>query len=76
MSVQIPPPSPLSCCPMCGQPNQCAMAAGRPPESCWCMAQVINPAVLASLPEAQRGKACICAACGIGSADNDLSPHR
>ncbi|MFN3439902.1 MAG: cysteine-rich CWC family protein [Acidovorax sp.] len=71
MPAQTPPPSLLSCCPLCGQPNQCAMVAGRPPESCWCMAQVIDSAVLATLPEAQRGKACICANCGTPQTDDD-----
>jgi len=51
-------------CPLCKRPNQCAIAAGRPPQSCWCMAATIAPEALAALPAAERGKACICAACG------------
>ena len=53
-----------SVCPLCGQSNECAIAAGRPAESCWCMTQAINPAALAALPQEGRGKVCICAACG------------
>ncbi|HRL98777.1 MAG TPA: cysteine-rich CWC family protein [Acidovorax sp.] len=51
-------------CPLCGQPNQCAVAAGRPAHSCWCMTAAISPEVLAAIPEAERGKTCICPACG------------
>jgi len=52
-------PHPLRC-PLCGQPNQCALASGQPARSCWCMA----PGALAALPEGLRGQVCICAACG------------
>ncbi|MDD2178739.1 cysteine-rich CWC family protein [Acidovorax sp. D2M1] len=58
-----------SCCPLCGQPNQCAIAAGRPAESCWCMTQAIDPAALAALPDEARGQVCICAACGAPTPD-------
>ncbi|MCZ8221975.1 MAG: cysteine-rich CWC family protein [Acidovorax sp.] len=69
----MPAPNPLptspSRCPLCGAANQCAIAAGRPPESCWCMVQPIAPAALAAVPTAQRGQICICPACGTMSAD-------
>ena len=58
-----------SVCPLCGQPNQCAIAAGRPAESCWCMTQAIDPAALAALPQEAPGKVCICAACGAPTPD-------
>ena len=58
-----------SVCPLCGQPNQCAIAAGRPAESCWCMTQAIDPAALAALPQEAPGKVCICAACGSPTPD-------
>ncbi|MFT3813387.1 MAG: cysteine-rich CWC family protein [Acidovorax sp.] len=55
-------------CPLCGQPNQCAVAAGLPAEQCWCMSAPISREVLrdalARLPEDQRGQACLCPACG------------
>ncbi|MFD2755012.1 cysteine-rich CWC family protein [Comamonas terrae] len=51
-------------CPLCGQPNRCAIAAGLPAESCWCMRAEIPRQALARIPEPQRGKACICPACG------------
>ncbi|MBV7456586.1 cysteine-rich CWC family protein [Acidovorax sp. sif1233] len=63
-----PSSSPSSSCPLCGQPNQCAIAAGQPAESCWCMARVINPEALAALPAPARGQVCICPACGARGA--------
>lgn len=54
-------------CPLCGQPNQCAMEAQRasgvkqPP--CWCTQVKFDAALLSRLPEQARGRACICAAC-------------
>ncbi|RQO80923.1 cysteine-rich CWC family protein [Acidovorax sp. FJL06] len=68
MSTENPPSPSPSCCPLCGRANQCAMAAGRPPESCWCMTTPITPAALAAVPEAQRGQVCVCAACGAAPA--------
>ena len=61
-----PEPAALStaACPLCGQPNQCAIAAGRPAHSCWCMTAAIPAEALAAIPAAERGKACICPACG------------
>ncbi|KAB7579038.1 cysteine-rich CWC family protein [Verminephrobacter eiseniae] len=56
-------PHPLRC-PLCGQPNQCALASGQPARSCWCMARRLAPCALAALPEGLRGQVCICAACG------------
>ena len=50
-------------CPLCGQPNQCAIGAGLPPESCWCMQTPVSPDALAQLPDEARGKACICPVC-------------
>ncbi|WP_312567197.1 cysteine-rich CWC family protein [Comamonas sp.] len=55
--------NPLAC-PLCGQANQCAVAAGLPAQSCWCMQQRIAPEVLERIPAAQRRQACVCPACG------------
>lgn len=58
-------PDPLAkTCPLCGADNQCAMANGKPPESCWCQSVQIDPEALARVPEASRNKHCICQACG------------
>ena len=51
-------------CPLCRQPNQCAVAAGHPAHSCWCMTAAIAPEALAAIPDSERGKACICPTCG------------
>ncbi|MBS0610722.1 MAG: cysteine-rich CWC family protein [Proteobacteria bacterium] len=50
-------------CPLCGQSNRCAMAAGLPPAHCWCMSRAVSPAALQRLPAEQRGQACICPQC-------------
>jgi len=53
-------------CPLCRQPNECAVAAGLDPESCWCMTATMSPDALASIPARARGKICICARCAAG----------
>jgi len=52
-------------CPLCGQANRCAMESppGPSPEPCWCNRIHFSAALLQSLPEAAKGKACICQAC-------------
>jgi hypothetical protein len=50
-------------CPLCGGDNQCAMASGKAPESCWCVSVEIAPTVLQRLPADAIGKVCICGAC-------------
>jgi len=57
------PPDPARC-PLCGAPNACALARGETPaEACWCRAERFSEALLARVPEAARGVACICRAC-------------
>ncbi|MDI4644049.1 cysteine-rich CWC family protein [Cohnella hashimotonis] len=53
-------------CPLCGGPNGCAIEAGKPAESCWCMRATIEKNVLASVPLPLQGRACICPACAAG----------
>lgn len=50
-------------CPLCGEANECAIAAGRSPETCWCMSATIDPKVIARIPAEARGKICICERC-------------
>ncbi|MEK9952678.1 MAG: cysteine-rich CWC family protein [Curvibacter sp.] len=54
-------------CPLCGQPNACAneiaRATGQAQSSCWCTTVRFTPGLLARVPPAARGRACICAAC-------------
>jgi hypothetical protein len=48
-------------CPLCGDSNECGMAAGR--DECWCTRVVIEKATLDRLPEAARGVVCVCPRC-------------
>ena len=54
-------------CPLCGSTNMCAMevakTTGKPLERCWCVDAVFTPELLESLPEAAKGKACVCFNC-------------
>jgi hypothetical protein len=49
-------------CPLCGDANACAMAAGAP-GPCWCESASFPPDVLASVPPESQGRTCICAQC-------------
>ena len=62
----MPPATPIPAhdCPLCGGPNQCAAAqSGSFETPCWCREATFSPDLLARLPEAQRGQACICQDC-------------
>jgi hypothetical protein len=54
-------------CPLCGEPNQCAMEreriTGEPQPPCWCTRADFASDLLARVPAPARGQACICAAC-------------
>jgi hypothetical protein len=54
-------------CPLCGQPNLCAMeieqVTGVKPEACWCTHLDFNAELLAQVPAEAESVACICAAC-------------
>ncbi|RMX06467.1 hypothetical protein D8I35_08030 [Corticibacter populi] len=65
-------------CPLCGQPNQCAVAAGLAPAQCWCMQAHIAPVALARARQLRApgapARQCICPACGACTEAPD--PHR
>ncbi|MGA8008179.1 MAG: cysteine-rich CWC family protein [Thiomonas sp.] len=63
-------------CPLCGQPNQCTLAAGGDAgRTCWCSRVEIAPQTLARIPAACLGVACICAQCArAGAAAPKLNP--
>lgn len=66
-------------CPLCGQPNVCAMelerASGQPQEPCWCTQVDFSAELLERVPLAARGMACICRACATaGAADDAATP--
>ena len=56
-------------CPLCGEPNGCAMAAGASgsestcAQPCWCVNARFSPELLARVPAAAQRVACICARC-------------
>lgn len=59
---------PHSSCPLCGGANACAPAAcGRLDVDCWCRRERFSPEILARVPAAERGRACICQACVAAS---------
>ncbi|TBU99840.1 cysteine-rich CWC family protein [Stutzerimonas kirkiae] len=45
-------------CPLCGQSNICD-----PTGDCWCFHTHIDRQALERIPQASRGKACLCPAC-------------
>jgi hypothetical protein len=56
-------------CPLCGASNDCAAARNGTFETpCWCAGASIDAALLACVPAAQRGRACVCAACAARQA--------
>ncbi|MDO5289935.1 MAG: cysteine-rich CWC family protein [Pseudomonadota bacterium] len=68
--TRLPPPDPARC-PLCGQPNGCAVhqarASGQPQPPCWCTHVRFTEALLARVPPAARRRTCICAACATAS---------
>ncbi len=67
MSVPLPTALDPSRCPLCGQPNRCAMDVQRetgvtqPP--CWCTGVTFDATLLARVPAEAQQRACICQAC-------------
>ncbi|MCE9657945.1 MAG: cysteine-rich CWC family protein [Burkholderiales bacterium] len=59
---------PASVCPLCGSGNACAMAGdGGNASPCWCVAASFSDELLARVPLAARGRACICAGCAAAT---------
>jgi hypothetical protein len=60
-------------CPLCGQPNTCAMetqrASGIPQGPCWCRQVDFAADLLARVPVEARGRSCICPACARSPQD-------
>jgi len=50
-------------CPVCGEPNQCAMAADPNATVCWCEGVVFPEELLAQIPENAVRKTCVCKNC-------------
>jgi len=50
-------------CPLCGQPNRCAMAEEHPVGACWCVSIRLTADMLEAVPTEDRGVRCICETC-------------
>ena len=51
-------------CPLCGEPNQCLLAAGaHSNQECWCFHVRFPASLLERVPEEARHRACICQQC-------------
>lgn len=65
--VMLPSPE---VCPLCGQPNQCALeierSTGQKQDSCWCAQATFSAELLSRLPAHAVNRACICARCASG----------
>ena len=69
--MQSPSELDATVCPLCNQPNTCAMelqkATGQPQPPCWCTQVDFRREALAQLPEPARGRACICRNCATAA---------
>jgi len=58
-------------CPLCGQPNRCAMElereTGVAQGPCWCTRVDFGAELLARVPAQARDQACICPSCARGA---------
>ena len=58
-------------CPLCGQPNRCAMAQADPAAAektaCWCAHLSFSAELLARVPAQAQRKACICQQCATAA---------
>jgi hypothetical protein len=50
-------------CPLCGEPNQCAMAADPDAKECWCGNKKFPRDLLAQIPDKAVRRVCICEKC-------------
>lgn len=53
-------------CPLCGELNACQVAAGC--STCWCFDTPVPASVLARVPVAAQGVACVCKRCATEAA--------
>jgi hypothetical protein len=47
-------------CPLCEGPNECAVAAGQPAESCWCFSAAPAAGVREKLEATKQSDRCAC----------------
>jgi len=69
LTTSVTKPLPATGCPLCGGPNGCVPAvSGSFDGPCWCTSVRIPAEVLARIPAAQRGLACVCRTCAESAA--------
>lgn len=70
--MQTTPPAqplPANRCPLCGGPNGCVPAAtGTFDAPCWCRDVTFPASLLAQVPSAEVGRACLCRKCAQSAA--------
>ena len=70
--MQVALPVDPTRCPLCGEPNRCAMEVERETgvkqPLCWCTQARFEATLLSRIPEHARGKACLCPACAQAEA--------
>lgn len=76
--MDIPPTADPTRCPICGQPNRCAMEVEREigvaQGPCWCTGVDFSTDLLARVPAAARRQSCICAACAAKQVSSPGDP--
>ena len=50
-------------CPLCGGPNQCALADDPTSTECWCDSVIFPDELLAQIPDDAVRKTCVCKKC-------------
>ncbi|MBT3190143.1 MAG: cysteine-rich CWC family protein [Anaerolineae bacterium] len=60
--VDNTPPN-TAVCPLCGEPNQCAVAADPNATECWCESVIFPEELLEKVPKDAVRKTCICQKC-------------
>ncbi len=55
-------------CPRCGGDNDCALAAGRPVDACWCVDVQIDEQLLPGAGDRNDALSCLCPDCARGNA--------
>jgi hypothetical protein len=63
MNMNPNPGVEASKCPLCGGPNQCALAADPSATQCWCDTEKFPRELLAQIPAKAVGRTCICQKC-------------
>ena len=65
-------------CPICSQPNRCAMEVARETgvkqDACWCTQVDFSADLLARVPASAQRQACICAACAAKQVSSPPAP--